>query len=159
MSCLTLAAVACRNAFRKRADGLGKPRRAQLERSELAIRGERSSGPQALQPGENRQRSNQVKKEFRLARRKVSRGGAGIWRLPLTVSAEGFAAWDRLLEVRSEVPVRVCRGARMAPVNTKVEVTDAATLLIRRKTGTIYSLSGRRCANMKPRNRPIFLTR
>jgi hypothetical protein len=60
----------------------------------------------------------------------------------LTVTAEGFAQWTALFEIRSEVPVRAEVTLGMAPLATKVEVTDAATLLDPSETATIFSLSG-----------------
>jgi hypothetical protein len=50
----------------------------------------------------------------------------GVYRLSLSV--EGFAPWTNLVEIRSEVPVRVSLTLGMAPVTTKVEVSDSATL-------------------------------
>src|SRR6266568_3785730 len=46
-----------------------------------------------------------------------------------TVTAQGFTPWTGLLEVRSEVPVRVAVVLGVAPVDMKIEVTDAATIL------------------------------
>ncbi len=62
----------------------------------------------------------------------------GIYRLSLT--AENFAPWHKLIEIRSEVPVRVVATLGVAPVTTEVEVTDSATLVDPSSTGTIYSI-------------------
>jgi hypothetical protein len=51
----------------------------------------------------------------------------GVYRLSL--HAEGFAPWTDLLEIRSEVPVRVSVTLGVATVTTKVEVNDSATLV------------------------------
>jgi len=62
----------------------------------------------------------------------------GIYRLSLT--AENFAPWHKLIEIRSEVPVRVVATLGVAPVTTEVEVSDSATLVDPSSTGTIYSI-------------------
>ena len=60
----------------------------------------------------------------------------GVYRL--SVSTEGFAPWSGLVEVRSEVPVRVSVSLGLAPVATRVQVSDSATLLDPSRTGTVY---------------------
>lgn len=62
----------------------------------------------------------------------------GIYRLNLT--AENFASWNKLIEIRSEVPVHVLATLGVAPVNTQVEVNDSATLVDPSSTTTIYSM-------------------
>src|SRR5215831_5156923 len=51
----------------------------------------------------------------------------GVYRLNL--SAEGFAAWSDVVEVHSEVPLKVGVTLGVAPVTTKVEVTDEIPLV------------------------------
>jgi outer membrane cobalamin receptor len=62
----------------------------------------------------------------------------GVYRLSL--QAEGFAPWSDLVEIRSEVPVRVAVTLGVAPVTTKVEVNDSATLVDPYSTGSLYSI-------------------
>jgi len=62
----------------------------------------------------------------------------GVYRLSLR--AEGFAPWSDLVEIRSEVPVRMAVTLGVAPVTTKVEVNDSATLVDPYSTGTLYSI-------------------
>ncbi|HEV1994981.1 MAG TPA: TonB-dependent receptor [Candidatus Acidoferrum sp.] len=62
----------------------------------------------------------------------------GVYRLSL--QAEGFAAWSDLIEIRSEVPVRVAVTLGVAPVTTQVQVNDSATLVDPYATGTLYSI-------------------
>ncbi len=62
----------------------------------------------------------------------------GVYRLSL--QAEGFAAWSDLVEIRSEVPVRVAVTLGVAPVTTQVQVNDSATLVDPYATGTLYSI-------------------
>src|SRR5204863_1954668 len=84
-----------------------------------------------------------VKKEFAIGsdgKFIASDMAFGVYRL--SVSAEGFAEWTALIDVRNGLPVRVSIVLGMAAVNTKVEVSDAATLLDPSENGTIYSLSG-----------------
>jgi len=117
--------------------------RAQRERGELQMEIRDPQGRSTAANGELVSESNQVKKEFAIGtdgRYLAQELAFGVYRL--TVSAEGFVPWTGLLEVRSEVPVRVTVVLGMAALNTKVEVTDAATLLDPSETGTIYSLSG-----------------
>lgn len=62
----------------------------------------------------------------------------GVYRLSL--QAEGFAAWSDLVEIRSEVPVRVAVTLGVAPVTTQVQVNDSATLVDPYATGSHYSI-------------------
>jgi TonB dependent receptor len=62
----------------------------------------------------------------------------GIYRLSL--QAEGFAPWSDLVEIRSEVPVRVAVTLGVAPVTTQVQVNDSATLVDPYATGALYSI-------------------
>src|SRR6266851_4945263 len=62
----------------------------------------------------------------------------GVYRLSL--QAEGFAPWSDLVEIRSEVPVRVAVTLGVAPVTTQVQVNDSATLVDPYATGTLYSI-------------------
>ena len=62
----------------------------------------------------------------------------GVYRLGL--NAEGFAPWSDLVEMRSEVPVRISVTLGLAPVATQVQVNDSATLVDPSQTGTVYSI-------------------
>ncbi|HXN95405.1 MAG TPA: TonB-dependent receptor [Candidatus Acidoferrales bacterium] len=62
----------------------------------------------------------------------------GVYRLSL--QAEGFALWSDLVEIRSEVPVRVTVTLGVAPLTTRVEVNDSATLVDPYSTGSLYSI-------------------
>jgi len=62
----------------------------------------------------------------------------GVYRLSL--QAEGFAPWSDLVEIRSEVPVRVAVVLGVAPVTTQVQVNDSATLVDPYATGSLYSI-------------------
>jgi outer membrane cobalamin receptor len=62
----------------------------------------------------------------------------GVYRLSL--QAEGFAPWSELVEIRSEVPVRVAVTLGVAPVTTQVQVNDSATLVDPYATGALYSV-------------------
>src|SRR5437016_7268064 len=62
----------------------------------------------------------------------------GVYRLSL--HAEGFAPWSDLVEIRSEVPVRVTVTLGVAPVTTQVQVNDSATLVDPYATGSLYSI-------------------
>jgi outer membrane cobalamin receptor len=62
----------------------------------------------------------------------------GVYRLSL--QAEGFAPWSDLVEIRSEVPLRVAVTLGVAPLTTRVEVNDSATLVDPYSTGSLYSI-------------------
>jgi hypothetical protein len=62
----------------------------------------------------------------------------GVYRLSL--QAEGFAPWSDLVEIRSEVPVRVAVTLGVASVTTQVQVKDSATLVDPYATGSVYSI-------------------
>jgi outer membrane cobalamin receptor len=62
----------------------------------------------------------------------------GVYRLSL--QAEGFASWSDLVEIRSEVPLRVAVTLGVAPLTTRVEVNDSATLVDPYSTGSLYSI-------------------
>ncbi len=114
---------------------------AQRGRGELQIEVRDPQGQSAASIGELVSESNQVRKDFAIAadgKYLAPELAFGVYRL--TVTAQGFAPWTGLIEVRSEVPVRVAVVLGVAPVNMKIEVTDAATLLDPSENGTIYSV-------------------
>jgi predicted hotdog family 3-hydroxylacyl-ACP dehydratase len=113
---------------------------AQRERGELQIDVRDPQGQSAAATAELVSESNQVKKNFAIpadGRYLASELAFGVYRL--TITAQGFAPWSGLLEVRSEVPVRVAVVLGVAALNTKIEVSDAATILNPSEAGTIYS--------------------
>jgi hypothetical protein len=115
---------------------------AQRQRGELQIEVKDPQDRPAAATGELVSESNQFRKEFPIGpdgKYLASELPFGVYRL--SVTAEGFAEWAGLLEVRSAVPVRVSVVLGMASVNMKVEVTDAATLLDPSENGTVFSLS------------------
>jgi hypothetical protein len=120
-----------------------RPAEAQRERGELQIEVRDPQGRSTAAAGQLVSESNQVKKEFAIGadgKYLAAELAFGVYRL--SVTAEGFAVWTRLVEVRGGVPVRVVVVLGVAPVNVQVEVTDAATLLDPSETGTVFSLSG-----------------
>jgi outer membrane cobalamin receptor len=58
----------------------------------------------------------------------------------LSLQAEGFTPWNDLVEIRSEVPVRVAVTLGVAPLTTRVEVNDSATLVDPYSRGSLYSI-------------------
>ena len=115
----------------------------QRERGELRIEVKDPQGRPAAAAAQLISESNQLKREFPIAAEGkyiASELPFGVYRL--TIAAEGFADWTDLVEIRSEVPVRVAVTLGVASINTRVEVTDGATLVDPCETGTIYSLSG-----------------
>jgi len=57
----------------------------------------------------------------------------------VVISCRGFATTDRLVEIRSEVPVNLSIKLAVASVATTVEVNDTATLINPYEASTIYS--------------------
>lgn len=83
--------------------------------------------------------ANQFHRKFQVGadgRYVVQDLASGVYRL--SVNAAGFAPWSGLVEVRSEIPVRVSVTLGLAPVATRVQVSDSATLLDASRTGTVY---------------------
>jgi hypothetical protein len=116
---------------------------AQRERGELRIDVKDPQGRPAAGTAQLVSESNQLKREFPITadgKYVAAELPFGVYRL--TVAAEGFADWTDLVEIRSEVPVRIGVTLGVASINTRVEVTDAATLLDPSETATIYSVSG-----------------
>ena len=62
----------------------------------------------------------------------------GVYRLIL--QKDGFTPWSDLVEIRSEIPVRTNITLDVAPVTTKVEVNDSATLVDPYSTASQYSI-------------------
>ena len=62
----------------------------------------------------------------------------GVYRLNL--SAEGFAAWSDVVDVHSEVPLKLGVTLGVAPVTTQVKVTDEVTLVDPTRTATLFSI-------------------
>src|SRR5258706_11913352 len=117
------------------------PAIAQRSRGEIQIEVRDSQGQRPAGVAELVRQSNQVRKEFAVpadGKYLAAELAFGVYRL--TVTAQGFAPWTGLVEIRSEVPVRVAVVLGVAAVNTKIEVTDAATLLDPSENGTIYSM-------------------
>ena len=115
----------------------------QRVRGELRIEVKDPQGQDAAASAQLVSESNQLNRQFAIGpegKYVATELPFGVYRL--TVTAEGFAEWTALFEVRSEVPVRAAVTLGMAPLATKVEVTDAATLVDPSETGTIFSLSG-----------------
>jgi TonB dependent receptor/TonB-dependent Receptor Plug Domain len=119
------------------------PAVAQRERGEIRIEVRDPQGRPAAADALLVSASNQLKREFPIppeGKAIAAELPSGVYRL--TVAAEGFAVWTELVEIRSEVPVRVTVTLGVAAVNTRIEVSDAATLLDPYETSTIYALSG-----------------
>ena len=62
----------------------------------------------------------------------------GVYRLSLI--AEGFAPWTDVVDIRSEVPIRITVTLGIAPSLTQVDVSDSLTLIDPNRTGTQYAI-------------------
>jgi hypothetical protein len=117
------------------------PLHAQRVRGELRLEVRDAQGASIPAQGELLSEANQVHRTFQITRE--GRYTAqdlpfGVYRL--TVHAEGFAPWTRLIDIRSEIPVNISVELGLAPVATQVQVTDSATLVDPSRTGSIYSV-------------------
>jgi hypothetical protein len=117
---------------------------AQHERGDLRLDVRDPSGGPLAASVELISEANQVHLSFRTSQA----GGYVVRGLPfgfyhLRVSNEGFVSAERLLEVRSEVPVSVRVALGLAPIQSRIEVTDSATLVDPGRPGTVYSVGSR----------------
>ncbi len=115
--------------------------RAQRVRGELRIEVRDTQGAALAPSAELTSEVNQFHRTFQVGAngRYVAQDlPFGVYRLSL--SANGFAPWTDLVEIRSEVPVRLSVTLGVAPVTTRVEVSDSTTLVDPNRTGTQYSI-------------------
>jgi hypothetical protein len=114
---------------------------AQRVRGELRLDVHDSKGAAVSPEGELVSRANQFRRTFipgpdgRFVAQDLP---FGVYSLNL--HADGFAPWSELFEIRSEVPVSISVALGVAPVATKVEVNDSATLVDPSRTGTVYAV-------------------
>ena len=114
---------------------------AQRVRGELRIEVHDSAGATIAADAELLSEANQLHRTFKIAqdgRYTAQDLPFGIYRL--NINAEGFAPWTKLVDIRSEVPLRIPVTLGVAPVATQIQVTDSATLVDPSRTGTIYSV-------------------
>ncbi len=114
---------------------------AQRARGELRIEARDPQGAPLAPVAELVSEANQFRQTFQAGadgRYVVQDLPFGVYRLSL--NAEGFAPWSSLVEVRSEVPVRISVTLGLAPVATQVQVSDSATLVDPSRAGTVYSI-------------------
>lgn len=114
---------------------------AQRVRGELRIEVRDPQGAAVAPAAELVSNANQLRLTFEVGadgRYVVQDLPFGVYKL--SMKAEGFAAWTNLVEIRSEVPVRLSVTLGVAPVTTQVEVSDAATLVDPYQTGTEYTI-------------------
>jgi outer membrane receptor for Fe3+-dicitrate len=114
---------------------------AQRVRGELRIEVHDSAGAAVSADAELLSEANQLHRTFKIAQDghyTAQDIPFGVYRL--NISAEGFAPWSNLVNIRSEVPVRIPVTLGVAPVATQIQVTDSATLVDPSRTGSIYSV-------------------
>ena len=114
---------------------------AQRVRGELHIEARDPQGAPVAPAAELVSEANQFRQTFQVAadgRYTIQDLPFGVYRL--TLKAVGFALWSDLVEVQSEVPVRITVMLGLAPVTTQVQVSDSATLVDPSRAGTVYSI-------------------
>src|SRR5258708_36905765 len=115
--------------------------RAQRARGELRLEAHDPQGAAVSPAGELTSEANGIRRIFVVGAdgRHVAQDlPFGVYRLSL--QAAGFAPWSDLVEIHSEVPVRVAVTLGVAPVTTQVQVNDSATFVDPFSTGTLYSI-------------------
>ncbi len=124
---------------------------AQRARGEMRIEVRDPQGAAAPTEAELVSDANQFHRTFQVGtdgRYVVQDLAFGVYRL--SVSTAGFAPWSGLVEVRSEVPVRVSVSLGLAQVATQVQVSDSATLLDPSRTGTVYPVGRQTLGEVVP---------
>jgi TonB-dependent receptor-like protein len=114
---------------------------AQRVRGELRIEVHDSDGAAVAADAELLSEANQLHRTFKIpqdGRYTAQDLPFGVYRL--NINAEGFAPWSKLVDIRSEVPLRISVTLGVAPVATQIQVTDSATLVDPSRTGSIYSV-------------------
>jgi hypothetical protein len=114
---------------------------AQRVRGELRIEVHDSDGAAVAADAELLSEANQLHRTFKIpqdGRYTAQDLPFGVYRL--NINAEGFAPWSKLVDIRSEVPLRIPVTLGVAPVATQIQVTDSATLVDPSRTGSIYSV-------------------
>ncbi|PYT64454.1 MAG: TonB-dependent receptor, partial [Acidobacteria bacterium] len=115
--------------------------KAQRVRGELRIEVRDAQGAAVAPSGELASEANEFRRTFVAGAdgRYVAQDlPFGVYRLSL--HAEGFAPWSELVEIRSEVPVHLTVTLGVAPLTTRVQVNDTATLVDPNRTGTLYTV-------------------
>jgi hypothetical protein len=114
---------------------------AQRVRGELRIEVHDSGGATVAADAELLSEANQLHRTFKIAqdgRYTAQDLPFGVYRL--NINADGFAPWTNLVDIRSEVPVRIPVTLGVASVTTQIQVTDSSTLVDPSRTGSIYSV-------------------
>jgi TonB-dependent receptor-like protein len=114
---------------------------AQRVRGELRIEVHDSGGATVTADAELFSEANQLHRTFKIpqdGRYAAQDLPFGVYRL--SINAVGFAPWSKLVDIRSEVPLRIPVTLGVAPVATQIQVTDSATLVDPGRTGPIYSV-------------------
>jgi hypothetical protein len=68
----------------------------------------------------------------------------------LRVSSPGFTPVQRVVEVRSQVPIEISTTLSLAPVASKVKVTASPTLVDPERSGTVYSAGAQTLQEQMP---------
>jgi hypothetical protein len=117
------------------------PAHAQRLRGELHLEVRDPKGSALAAKGELLSEGNRFERRFQIpadGRFVLQNLPFGVYRLNL--AAEGFATWSDVVEIHSEVPVKLGVTLGVAPLTTQVQVTDELTLVDPTRTGTLYSV-------------------
>jgi hypothetical protein len=118
-----------------------RPAHAQRLRGELHLEVHDLKGASIAARGELLSEGNRFKREFQLS----ADGHLVLQDLPfgvyrLTLTADGFTDWSDVVEIHSELPVKLGITLGVAPLTTQVHVSDELTLVDPARTGTLYSI-------------------
>lgn len=133
-------ALCCRTRLLILAVLVAVPALAQREHGEIHLQIQDARGKALQASVQLESEVNQVRRRFVTS----PEGSYAAHELPLgvyrlRVSRKGFLPAEKVVEVQSEVPLNVSVTLGLAPVHTRVEVTDSATLVDPRRAATIYS--------------------
>ncbi len=120
---------------------LAIPTFAQHERGEIRVKVQDPKGGPLVAQVELISEANQVRRSFLTN----PSGDYVAKELPfgtyhLRVSHQGFLPVDRLIEVRSEIPLSISITLGLAPVRSRINVRDSATLVDPERAATVYSI-------------------
>jgi len=117
------------------------PVRAQRLRGELHLDVQDPKGASVAARGELLSEGNSFRRSFQIpndGHYVLQDLPFGVYRLNL--NAEGFAAWSDVVNVHSEVPLKLGVTLGVAPVTIQVQVNDEVTLVDPTRTATLFSV-------------------
>lgn len=127
------------------------PATAQRIRGELRIQVRDAQGAGMAASAELVSQSNEFHRAFPVGEDgRCNAQDLPLGKYKLTITAQRFAAVVEIIEIRSEVPVKVSITMSVAPVTTVVNVDDAATLIDPTRAGSSFGIGRQTIAENVP---------